>query len=686
MVLENHVTDEQLTDPVDGASTAIAAGRIGLIASHSNTQFNNLDASRIDRPTPATWAWQTYGGGLSIDTANSRAQLDAGPASGAFGVAVYQGFYDNDYSIEAGTSGANQNLAFRVQDRGTYYRLGVEVPTAQVVLQKLVNGQPGELLRVTVSGLVLTQPQNWRIKMSGTNHDNLDVWMQVNGQGTWQHAIDSGGNGAGRLDDIPAGYAGLSVPCRCESFKIGYNTSGADGALDQVLFTDGFDGPLSVTLTYDANGNLTGDGLYRYTYDAWNRLVRVQRRGPGTEPDDWHEIALYGYDGLGRRVRKTVSHSGDRNRQEYFYYNQRWQLLEIGDADGQARQQFVWGSQYIDEPICMDVDTGTDGNRTDATSRRFFYCQDANYNVIALREGGDIIERYEYDPYGSVRIIMDTHVSESGADLTIAGNSLKWHDPSLAENPFGFLGYYTDSETQLCLVDGGMYSPVINQSLQVLARTLRPPPTNRPGPSVRPGRSPGRRPGRSPEGEPWLEPPPGRPTTPEIRAPRSPGDNLRPPGHPGRRLSSVADLEECLRDPRFWTKQAVWPGAAGFKECNCSKDHPDWPNPCPRSRPMRDLVADVVPRPPQDWKGPIVGPCFPKGAVKNEAKCGGAPGERYNCSVYYLDPQGNPYERSWGAYKCKCCNGPFESEWHASPETHFASGEKAPWEDEQLQQ
>jgi len=358
-----------------------------------------------------------------------------------------------------------------VQDRGTYYRLGVEVPTGQVVLQKLMNGQPGELLRVTVSGLVLTQPQNWRIKMSGTNHDNLDVWLQVNGQGTWQHVIDSGGNGAGRLGDIPAGYAGLSVPCRCESFKIGYNTSGADGALDQVLFTDGFDGPLSVTLTYDANGNLTGDGLYRYTYDAWNRLVRVQRTGPGAEPDDWHEIARYGYDGLGRRVRKTVSHSGDRNRQEYFYYNQAWQLLEIADADNQAKQQFIWGQTYIDEPICMDVDTDNDGNCTDAAgsplgARRFFYCQDANYNVIALREGGDIVERYEYDPYGTVRIYKGWSTAAGRELLEVTGQSLKWLDANLPSNPFLYGGYFHDNETGLYHVRHRMYSPQLQRWLQ----------------------------------------------------------------------------------------------------------------------------------------------------------------------------------------------------------------------------
>jgi len=53
----------------------------------------------------------------------------------------------------------------------------------------------------------------------------------------------------------------------------------------------------------------------------------------------------------------------------------------------------------------MDVDTDNDGDCVDAGgSKRYFYCQDANWNVIALRHGSEIVERYEYDPYGNVRI------------------------------------------------------------------------------------------------------------------------------------------------------------------------------------------------------------------------------------------------------------------------------------------
>lgn len=52
------------------------------------------------------------------------------------------------------------------------------------------------------------------------------------------------------------------------------------------------------SLTYDANGNLLGDGVNKYSWDARNRLVSVS--GPGL-------AAGFTYDAYGRRVKKTVN-------------------------------------------------------------------------------------------------------------------------------------------------------------------------------------------------------------------------------------------------------------------------------------------------------------------------------------------------------------------------------------------
>lgn len=49
--------------------------------------------------------------------------------------------------------------------------------------------------------------------------------------------------------------------------------------------------------TWDANGNLLGDGVYTYTYDHANRLVSVA---------DQQSTISNGYNGLGDRLRQTV--------------------------------------------------------------------------------------------------------------------------------------------------------------------------------------------------------------------------------------------------------------------------------------------------------------------------------------------------------------------------------------------
>ncbi len=104
-------------------------------------------------------------------------------------------------------------------------------------------------------------------------------------------------------------------------------------------------GAVEDELMHDAAGNLTYDGRYHYRYDPWNRLVDVQRAydtGSGTGS----RIAELRYDGLGRRTVKKITRSADWDGTTHYYH-------------------------------------------------------DANYNVLGLlNEDGDLIERYDYTPYG----------------------------------------------------------------------------------------------------------------------------------------------------------------------------------------------------------------------------------------------------------------------------------------------
>jgi len=79
--------------------------------------------------------------------------------------------------------------------------------------------------------------------------------------------------------------------------------------------------------------------------------------------------------------------------------------------------------------------------------------------VIALRHGSNIVERYEYDPYGNVRIFKGYDSAEGHEDLTVISDSI-------AGNPFLFAGYFHDNETGLYHVRHRMYSPQLARWLQ----------------------------------------------------------------------------------------------------------------------------------------------------------------------------------------------------------------------------
>ena len=122
-----------------------------------------------------------------------------------------------------------------------------------------------------------------------------------------------------------------------------------------------------------------------YAYDAWNRLVRAVNA-----EDTSVTIHEAEFDGRGRRIKKVVTNAGPDNGTVVFYYNG-WKMIETRDGSGNLYQQFIHGTQYIDEIVMTRI----------ADQGEYYVHQDANWNVIALTDmGGNVLERYEYTPYG----------------------------------------------------------------------------------------------------------------------------------------------------------------------------------------------------------------------------------------------------------------------------------------------
>jgi RHS repeat-associated protein len=176
------------------------------------------------------------------------------------------------------------------------------------------------------------------------------------------------------------------------------------------------------TLTYDANGNLTGNGTSgTYTYDAQNRLISATVGGI---------TSTYAYDPQGRRRSKTVGtattrylSAGDQEIAEY-----------TGTGTGTLARRFVYGPG-IDEPVATVNGDGSGRVRA-------YHHADGLGSIVALTSaGGTVTERHVYTPFGV-------------ADST-------------AGSPYQFAGRRLDAETGLYYQRARYYAPMLGRFLQM---------------------------------------------------------------------------------------------------------------------------------------------------------------------------------------------------------------------------
>jgi len=160
----------------------------------------------------------------------------------------------------------------------------------------------------------------------------------------------------------------------------------------------------------DANGR-----KLRNTWDAWNRLVKVEVSP--TNASSWTNVITCEYDGLGRRIVK-VDRTGMADVTYDYYYNGQQIVETRKDADTDPLEQFVWHTYYIDALAARYYDSDTDGSSV-ATH---YFTHDANFNVTAVtNSSGTVQERYEYTPYGAVAV-LDADFSNDGDGISDIGN------------------------------------------------------------------------------------------------------------------------------------------------------------------------------------------------------------------------------------------------------------------------
>ncbi len=146
--------------------------------------------------------------------------------------------------------------------------------------------------------------------------------------------------------------------------------------------------PLTKTLRYDANGNLTSDGVRGLDYDGLNELIRV------TVTNIWK--TEYDYDGLGRHHdrREYVWSAGTASwymDNECGYVYAGWDVVqEINSTEGTA--SYVYGQGLLERDCTL------------TNQPTMFYHTDGNGNMTTLFDNQDatVLGGYLYDPYGNL--------------------------------------------------------------------------------------------------------------------------------------------------------------------------------------------------------------------------------------------------------------------------------------------
>jgi len=198
--------------------------------------------------------------------------------------------------------------------------------------------------------------------------------------------------------------------------------------------------------THDADGNLLTDGRWNYTWDAENRLVRVESR-PDTPQTSWRRVE-WTYDPLGRRIRQTTS----------VWTNNTWAVVEdrkfisdpllfgrhiaeLNASDNALVRTYVWG---LDLSGTEQGAGGVGGllmfTHHGSLVATHFSAYDGNGNVVVLvsASDGSPTAHYEYGPFGE--------------PIRVSG-------PAATLNPFRFSTKRTDPTTDLVLYEYRAYSP-----------------------------------------------------------------------------------------------------------------------------------------------------------------------------------------------------------------------------------
>jgi RHS repeat-associated protein len=152
--------------------------------------------------------------------------------------------------------------------------------------------------------------------------------------------------------------------------------SATDGASNVVTnnYQVGVTGPVSSSLAFDANGNMTSDGVKAFAWDAENRLIKITYPGSGNSSQ-----ILYDASGIKGQITETVASALTSTKQ---FVNSGPRICEERDASSAVVKKFFDGGQTI-------------------SGSNYCYALDHLGSVRDMTDSSGAVQvHYEYDLYG----------------------------------------------------------------------------------------------------------------------------------------------------------------------------------------------------------------------------------------------------------------------------------------------
>ena len=453
---------DQFRVPADEVVTDLA-GRWDNNSSHNSDVVNYLGADRLH----LTGSWNAY----------YRPKLLRGVRAG-------DRFRVTFNAIKANSSNRNLWFVFNAKDNDDYDFIDINLRESSST-QKAPAGYTVDdgQTRAWVTGTRTNTSMPYvdkdqlvwvRVEADGTNV-TVKAAQQTNEPSDWS-AVATCFTSANF--DLDGGRLGFTVGTWIYVDDVTVETDrDANGSYETTEAVEGFEmdanGYAQETLTHDAAGNLTYDGVYQFAYDAWNRLVKVTKAY--RDPASPSTVSLGSvvqeseYDGQGRRIVKAVKNSGALDA-TYHYYYRGMSVVEVRNGSDNVLKQHVWGLTYIDELVQTALnDDPADVTEDDVES--FYYAlQDAHFNVLGMTDAtGVLTERYEYTPYGERTVYFSPGSNDPDA-MAPTAISRRWTVGSTAQpyglNDIGHQGLMHDEETGLVYNRARMLSPRLGRFTQ----------------------------------------------------------------------------------------------------------------------------------------------------------------------------------------------------------------------------